>query len=302
MSKMYSLKKILLSTLFMLACSVSILQGTTRIMPLGDSITWDWYYGDERLDSERSGYRNYLWYKLRDTGYDANFVGSKSTGEAIDPYFDGDNEGYTAWQSYEIAEYVYHFLETNPPDVILLHIGTNDFQSSTAGVEEILNEVDRFEIENDRHIKVILASVINMEERSLIISDFNENIDAMARNRIDNGDDIQIVDMEYGAGIDYHTDMIDGIHPNDCGYEKMANVWFSALTGRSSPELKFANCSGEDKVDEKPEGEEDEESLDELYAYPETLAAKEYIISSEVDEETRTVTFIVEIPESGITF
>lgn len=299
---MCSLRKIFLSTVFILSCSASILQGTTRIMPLGDSITWDWYYGDERPDSERSGYRNYLWYKLRDIGYDANFVGSKKTGETVDPYFDGDNEGYTAWQSYQIAEYVYQFLEKNPPDVILLHIGTNDFQSSAAGIEETLNEIDRFENENNRHIEVILARVINFEERSPTISELNKNIESMAQNRIDNGDDIQIVDMEYGAGINYDTDMIDGIHPNDCGYEKMANVWFSALTGRSSPGLKLANCSGEDEADEKPEDEEDKESFDELYAYPETLVAKEYIIDSEVDEETRSVVFIVKVPEIGITF
>ncbi len=51
----------------------------------------------------------------------------------------------------------------------------------------------------------------------------------MAQNRIDEGDDIIIVDMENGAGINYSTDLVDGIHPNDTGYSKMANVWFKAL-------------------------------------------------------------------------
>lgn len=290
---MNSFKNILLSLIFVSVCSVSIVEATTRIMPLGDSITWDQYHTDNRSNSERSAYRNYLWYKLKDIEYSANFVGSQSGGSAVEPYFDGDNEGYHGWTSYEVAESVYHFLAMNPPDVILLHIGTNDWDRSPDGVEHILEEIDRFENDNGMHIRVILARIINRNPKMSLISDFNSNLDAMAHSRINNGDDIKIVNMENGAGIDYRKDIADGTHPNDCGYEKMANVWFKALTGEGSPGLKYANCDGK-----YPE----EKIRDALNEYPETLVPKENIISTEVDEAKKTVVCTVSIPESGITF
>lgn len=215
--------------------------GSTKIMPIGDSITWDWYYGDPRTDAERSGYRSHLWYKLQEIGYKADFVGSRTNGGAVAPRFDGANEGYTGWTSYQIADQVYHWLEMNPPDVVLLHIGTNDsvhYASDTAGVEQILDQVDFFEKNRGLHIKVIVARIISLPSNPNWISRFNRNLDAMVRSRIVSGDDLEIVDMEYGAGLNYGRDLIDGIHPTNCGYEKMANVWFKVLTGRSSPGLK----------------------------------------------------------------
>jgi len=271
--------------------SISAVYGTTRIMPLGNSITYDEYHTDDRPASQKSGYRNYLWYKLRDIEYSADFVGSKYTGSAIKPSFDGDNEGHPGWTSYEIAENVYHFLEMNTPDIVLLHIGTNDWDRSSEGVEHILNEIDRFEDNNGVHIEVILAKIINRSSYTSIISDFNSNVEAMAENRINNGDDIKIVDMEYGADINYDKDIKDGTHPNNCGYEKMANVWFAALTGEGSPGLKYAQCP-----------EQKEQEIKELKEFPETLVPKENIVSSDIDEKTKTIVFTVRVPENGITF
>lgn len=116
-----------------------------RIMPLGDSITFDWRFDDTRTDAERSGYRNYLWYKLENAGYSADFVGSRTTGAAISPPFDGDNEGHPGWTSYQLSNHVYNYLQANATDVVLLYIGTNDMGTSVSGVEKILDEVDRSE-------------------------------------------------------------------------------------------------------------------------------------------------------------
>jgi len=207
------------------------LYATTKIMPLGDSITWDWHYYDNRSDAYRSGYRNYLWYKLQDADYDVDFVGSQNNGGAVKPLYDGDNEGHTGWTSYQIANNIYSWLELNKADIILLHIGTNDWvyysSASVNGVEEILNEIDRFERDKKVKIKVILAKIINLSKDPNWIKSFNSNLTLMANNRMANGDDIVLVDM-YRA-LNYWSDMVDGIHPNDNGYKKMANVWFNAL-------------------------------------------------------------------------
>jgi len=73
----------------------------------------------------------------------------------------------------------------------------------------------------------------------------------------------------------------------------MANIWFKALTGESSPGLKYANCDGK-----YPE----EKLRDALNAYPEALVPRENIISKEVDVDNKTVLFTASVPESGITF
>ena len=48
-----------------------------RIMPLGDSITYDNHEGDTRPEGLRTGYRQPLWLKLtQEGGYNVDFVGS----------------------------------------------------------------------------------------------------------------------------------------------------------------------------------------------------------------------------------
>ena len=205
----------------------------TRIMLLGDSITYDDAYQDSpnpRPASLRSGYRNYLWYLLDDAHYNVDFVGSISAGSAIIPPFDTDNEGYPGWKSAELANITYSKLIANPPDIILLHIGSNDWSDDVSGINSILNEVDRYERNYYHPIKVILARIINRKTHYQWTSNLNKNIQNLANSRIRSGDDIVVVDMEYGAGINYETDFQDPTHPNDTGYEKMAKVWFNTLT------------------------------------------------------------------------
>ena len=211
---------------------------TTKIMPLGDSITYDDAYRDHkelggsgpRPASERHGYRNYLWYKLQDARFNVNFVGSRATGSAISPSFDGDNEGYPGETSSYIANHVYGFLRNNSADIILLHIGSNDGGNDADVVGDILDEIDRYESNYHHHIKVILALIIQRREARAWQSAFNNSLRSIANNRISNGDDIYVVDMEHDAGIHYDDrDFQDRTHPNNSGYNKMAGLWFSAL-------------------------------------------------------------------------
>ncbi|NIS71950.1 MAG: hypothetical protein GTO12_24395, partial [Proteobacteria bacterium] len=113
---------------------------------------------------------------------------------------------------------------------MLLHIGTNGLDPSPDDVEFLLDEIDRYESDHSMEIMVFLARIINRNPYSADTTLFNDNVEAMAQLRITNdGDRIIIVDMEDGAGIDYSTDMYDEKHPNDSGYEKMANLWFTVL-------------------------------------------------------------------------
>ena len=215
--------------------------GPVKVMPLGDSITYDDSYadhgGNSRPASVRHAYRNYLWYRLRDARYWADFVGSRVAGTAVVPHFDPQNEGYPGETSDFIANHVYGFLAHNPADIILLHIGTNDRWSLGSngtymeGMRSIFNEIDRFERNYHHHVKIILALIIGRQDNDFasFTNTFNANLRNLANSRIAQGDDIYIIDMQHNAGLNYHSDFRDPVHPNDRGYEKMANLWYAAL-------------------------------------------------------------------------
>jgi hypothetical protein len=208
--------------------------GTVKIMPLGDSITYDdarAYYDSSGKNlvpaGERTAYRSFLAYDLDDAGVSYDFVGSRRAGYDVEPKFDPDNEGHPGWTSWEIADHVYEFLEQNTPDVILLHIGTNDRAGGRVdGVERILNEIDRFKKDHNKKIKVFVALIINRWLWDRTIEKYNANLLALLQNR--NDPDIVIVDMrEIISG--GHGDYLENTHPNKQGYKKIADVWFTAL-------------------------------------------------------------------------
>ena len=106
------------------------------IMPLGDSITYDDRRVETRPVGERTGYRQPLWLDhLIDSGYDVDFVGGVVAGQLAVPAFDPDNEGHPGYHAdggplnENIFPDIYGWLVAHPPDVILLHIGTNDISA-----------------------------------------------------------------------------------------------------------------------------------------------------------------------------
>lgn len=200
------------------------------IMPLGDSITWG--YGVTMTDNNYIvGYRQKLNLDLIGAGYNVDFVGGLQSGALANPSFDIDHEGHGGWHAKGgtgggLAPNIYNWLAANPADVILLHIGTNDISAGgqdAIEVSEILDEIDRY----SQDITVILARIINEVPYNPTVTQFNNDVEAMAMNRIVNGDKIMIVDQE--GALNYIDDMDDAHHPNMIGYDKMADVWLNAL-------------------------------------------------------------------------
>ena len=226
-----------------------------KIMPLGNSITYDSHSGESRTAGARTGYRWPLWLWLDNANYSVDFVGSEEAGQDVLPAFDYDNAGFPGITADQLAFLLDTGINPNPdpdemittgpyledysPDVILLHIGTNGLEpDDTTGVENILDEIDEY----SENITVILAKIINRVNYSQDTTTYNNNLETMANNRIANGDKIVLVDMEDGADIIYELtgndgDMYDNLHPDlvvnpyvvDSGYGKMADVWFASL-------------------------------------------------------------------------
>jgi len=233
-------------------------QEPVKIMPLGNSITEG--YTDGSLPNELlRGYRYGLRYLLKNYGYNIDFVGSQTGGSA---YFNdcqhagigGTRDqylvtllttGYDERNGIQILVPPRYYLDEYNPDIILLHIGTNDITHegdaaiTDQKVTDILNLIDEYEIRANKEVIVFLALIINRVKpwgtEALRTTAFNDAINSMAQARIAAGDKIVIVDMEKNAGFEYTytTDMAsdgEGLHPNEEGYSKMAGLWFSSIT------------------------------------------------------------------------
>jgi len=223
---MFSLHKraswLVLSVIVVLSVSAGArAANVVKIMPLGDSITRGWYGS-----AYRWGYRRPLYVSLTNGGYNFDFVGGQTDGNFPDP----QHEGHDGWQADNILPYLQGWLNTHQPDVVLLHIGTNDVTWNDADaneVNDILNVIDNYEADSNKGVTVVLARIIDRYPNDPNTTTYNNDLNTMATTRIANGDNIIIVNMQYA--LNYSTDMADWLHPNDNGYAKMANVWYIAL-------------------------------------------------------------------------
>ncbi|MDB9524843.1 cadherin-like domain-containing protein, partial [Oscillatoria sp. CS-180] len=210
---------------------------TIQILPLGDSIT--------QGERGRASYRRPLYFLLEEAGYDFDFVGSL-TGNHDDenPYsdFDLDHEGHWGWTADEILSgdptpesgsgsgTLAEWLTGYTPDVVLMHLGTNDmFRNDTVetALADLQNVIEQLRLDNP-NVTVLLAQVIpttgNRDDRLVSL---NEAIPQFAA---DNSTvDSQIVVVDQYAGFDAATDTYDGVHPNESGEAKIAQNWFNAL-------------------------------------------------------------------------
>lgn len=217
-----------------------------RITPLGDSITKG--YGTcmdhtpPALDC--IGYREDLWNSLVAGSYPVDFVGSLGSAYQSQYTYDNDHEGHGGWKTTDIKNNIYgsgeNWLQNYPTDIILLHIGTNDFtdlplvdpNTVVTRVGQILDKIDDYENDKGYGVLVILAKIIKrydppQPDRSVAIENFNNALQTMASTRISGGDYLTVVDME--TALTYGGDFYDQLHPNATGYSKMSAVWYPAV-------------------------------------------------------------------------
>ncbi len=189
-----------------------------KIMPLGDSIT----YGGG--SSTGSSYRADLWNRLVvQAGYDIDFVGSQQSGSLPDT----DNEGHSGWRIDQIAANINGWMATYQPDVVLLHIGTNDmnqnYQVSTAPqrLGALLDQI----LADRPATTILVAKIVPSTDPTIQsrIAAYNAALPAVVAAR---GSHAQLVDLSV---LSTATDMSDALHPNDTGYLRMSVRWYSAL-------------------------------------------------------------------------
>lgn len=246
--------------------------GPVRIMPLGDSITEGVESdsdnsGDPALDtpamSVRTGYRKPLYDLLNSGGYEFDFVGSR-TNAGFAAFNDFQHEGHPGYSDAEISgiddptpgcansgglfnastEGVYNWLSDNPAEAILLHAGTNNVNCSNRAnsvyIERILDEVDRWESDNDATVSVLVAKIIDKQRGgdNSNVENFNASVQSLVNSRISQGDDLVLVDI-YNAVPASLLDPLDKTHLTPAGYQQMAQGWMTAIDNSSA----IASCN-----------------------------------------------------------
>ena len=208
-------------------------------MPLGDSITWG--VGD----LGNGGYRGPLFGLAVAAGQKITFTGSQTNGPATvsGQTFPQKNEGHSGWGISEvtpgsggnagIATVVpmpaFNAGSGGIPDIILLHIGTNDTGSlsATQMTADLSGFLDKI-ISNAPDAYLVVAQIIPLGYDSAVIKTYNQSIPGLVQQRANAGKHIAIVDMFTGFA---PSTMLgsDSIHPNSTGYKFMADHWYSVV-------------------------------------------------------------------------
>ncbi|MFF5082417.1 SGNH/GDSL hydrolase family protein [Actinoplanes sp. NPDC000266] len=201
-----------------------------KVMPLGDSITWGSGSADSRVGNRTgaltaSGYRADLRERLESAGLDVDFVGSQQAGPAGS---DRDNEGHPGWRIDQIAANVDGWLGTYRPDVVLLHIGTNDMaqnrsvDATAAGLSALIDQIRTARPDADIFVQQLVQG--HIEPYKSRIAAYNRTIPGIVAGKDAR---VHLVDQSSIGGLS----LFDNLHPNDLGYAKMAYNLYRAITG-----------------------------------------------------------------------
>ncbi|WP_128436021.1 ricin-type beta-trefoil lectin domain protein [Streptomyces cyaneus] len=186
-----------------------------RVMPLGDSITWG--VGS----STGNGYRGPLWNQLAADGHPLDFVGTLRGGSMSDP----DNEGHSGYKIHQIAALADAPLTRYRPNVVTLMVGTNDLNESyqvstaTARLKSLVNQITVDVPDATVLVASLVVSTSGSEEQYRAA--YNRAIPQIVSEAQAAGKHVAYVDMSSLTT----ADLADTLHPNDAGYQKMADAF-----------------------------------------------------------------------------
>lgn len=207
-----------------------------RIMPLGDSIT----HGTPVA----GGYRLPLYQKLTAVGYAVDYIGTRTDNPSPD-LPDSDHQGIGGWRVTNSDSGLLERISTwtwldalDDPDVILVHIGTNDsgdgdFNTRINDLDALVGELVRQRPYAHVIVSTLLQRTDNADRNNAILTLYNPFIEALVQSYQTKGARVHYLDM--AALLDPATDLADGLHPNATGYAKMAEGWFGVIRSIFSP-------------------------------------------------------------------
>ncbi len=188
-----------------------------KVMPLGDSIT--------QAGGIVMGYKGYLLDKLVAARTRVDYVGSQ-VASGPSRLRDRQHEGHSGWQNSHFQPTVGGFVARYAPDVIVLHIGTNDIWSNVDAdtaitrLRDVLSRI--YAAKSNTH--VVLAKIVRMDVgKDAAWQRYNSQIPGLVRAEQQRGHKISLADLSTSLT---RADFTDGIHPTDTGHRKMANAFY----------------------------------------------------------------------------
>lgn len=213
-----------------------------KLLPLGDSIT----FGVN--DEGNGGYRGPLFADVVAAGQKITFTGSLTNGPTTvsGQPFPQRNEGHSGWGISEVTPFsggnagITTLIPTpalssnsgGTPDIILLHIGTNDATSFSAtqmesDLEGLLDKL----FTNAPNALVVLAQIIPLgyDPTNAVVRAYNQALPGIVQARAVAGKHVMLVDMntDFSVSTMYGADKI---HPNTAGYKVIADRWYAAIS------------------------------------------------------------------------
>ncbi|KNY27825.1 endo-1,4-beta-xylanase [Pseudobacteroides cellulosolvens] len=190
---------------------------TTKVLPLGDSIT-------DGINVP-GGYRIKLWKNIANDGLVVDFVGSLSNGPS--ELGDKNHEGHSGWRIDQIDININSWMDKYNPKIVLLHIGTNDISQKydlNNAPARLSALIDKICAKLPSGGKLYVASIIPLSYAD--VKTYNAQIQGIVQNKTNQGKPVYMVDMYSALTV---SDLADGVHPNAAGYNKMADVWYKAI-------------------------------------------------------------------------
>ncbi|KAH6989853.1 SGNH hydrolase-type esterase domain-containing protein [Ilyonectria destructans] len=195
---------------------------TLRLMPLGGSVT----YGVG--SSTGNGYREFLRDMLIAKGYDIKLVGSRKSGSMRN----NNNEGWRGYRLDQIENKARRSVETLLPNVFTINAGSNDcIQDFQIGrfEERMSNMLDYFWQTCPFSTVILSTLLVNADkEVNLRVLRVNEQIRDLVGSKLAEKKRTSLADM-YGPEGPELGNLVDGTHPNDEGYRRMAVIWAEAV-------------------------------------------------------------------------
>lgn len=191
-------------------------------MPLGGSVTRG--VGS----SDGTGYRKSLLQMLRLHGLNAHMVGSRKDGSMPN----NDHEGWRGFRINEIERKARKSVKRLSPQIFMANAGSNDclqsFKIPEVG-KRMGDMLDYLWLASPQSTILLSTLLVNADkEVDSAVMHVNDQFRALARKKATEQKKIVLVDMYTWEGPEVQ-DLVNGIHPDDKGYHKMARLWLRGI-------------------------------------------------------------------------
>lgn len=192
----------------------------------------------------QAGWRTGLWRKLSPSGPTSDhwdFVGTNQNGPDD---IDKDHEGYPGWTCEHVQE-ISDSWASLKPDIILLHLGTNNmggYQQTAALAVHAMGTLLNVMFTKLPDVHLFLSTLIGTHDLygGAKHAAYNAGLKMLAKKYRTSGYNVDLVDMDAESGIGKRCDsenccdghLMEDIHPNKRGYDRMADVWHRHLTSQ----------------------------------------------------------------------